>query len=409
MLKANKVALAAVLTSLLLSACESNDVSEEFRIAEIKPIANEIELDVVWSDSSVSGVSDYFSTLQPATNGKLIFAASREGELIAYDAETGKEVWESDIREPAPTWWSTLTMENIPSARVSGGLTYAYGHIYLGTEEGEVFAVSEKDGSVVWKTEVTGEVVSAPAAGEGWIAVSTTAGGLIALHPDTGEKRWEAETDVPALTMRGTSSPTIANGGVLVGTATGKLQVFLLDKGIPAWDTAIGVAKGSTELEQLIDSDSQPIVAGATIYSIAYNGNLAAVDMQSGRAIWKREYSSYRNIAFDFNTLYLTDAKGNLVSVDATSGVEKWSSSELYNRKLTQPVIFKNMVVVGDFEGYFHFFDKNSGELVARYQNDDFFEWFTFDEDGAYSAPIVVGDNIIVQTRDGDLAALRIP
>jgi predicted small secreted protein len=30
MLKANKVALAAVLTSLLLSACEFNDVSEEF-------------------------------------------------------------------------------------------------------------------------------------------------------------------------------------------------------------------------------------------------------------------------------------------------------------------------------------------------------------------------------------------
>lgn len=409
MLKAKRVALVSIVSCFLLIACESNDVNDEFKVADLKPIENAKQLEVNWNESAGSGVKDYFSNLRPVSNSTHVFAASREGVVFAFDAENGEEIWQTDIRDPAPTFWSMITFTNIPSARISGGLTYAYGNVYLGTEEGLVVALKEDTGEIVWSQNVSGEIIAPPGAGEGWIAVSTTSGKVVALHPDTGEKRWEVETDVPPLTLRGTASPAIANGGVLVGTATGKIQVFILNKGIPAWDATVGVPSGSTELEKLIDSDSQPVVSGSTIFSIAYNGNLVAVDMKTGRSLWKREYSSYRNIAIEFGTLYLTDFKGNVVAVDASNGVEKWTNSDLYNRQLTEPVIYQDKIVVGDFEGYFHFLDKTSGKIVARYQNDDFFEWFTFDQDGGYSAPLVVGDDLVIQTRDGEIWSLRFP
>ena len=400
-----------------LVGCESNEVKEEFRIAEIKPLNATKEIELVWHENVGEGVDNYFSNLSPAATDDFIFAASRSGEVIAFDKNTGDEKWSTDVRVNAPTLWDDLTLTKVAPEKLSGGITAAYNNLYIGTENGDVLALSQETGEVLWRTEVKGEVVAAPSAGEGWIAVTTASGYVAALHPDTGEIRWQIETDVPALSLRGTSSPTIAGGGVLIGTATGKLSVIILERGIPAWEQAIGSSQGSTELEQLIDADSKPLVNGSSIYSIAYNGNLSALELMSGRILWKREYSSYRNLSIDSGVLYLTDVKGNVAAVDAASGIEKWTSSELYNRRLTQPVVYKDMIVVGDYEGYSHFFDKNTGQIVARYKFNDYersvFWWFvggfSFDEVGAYAQPVVSGDMLFIQTRDGKVSALRLP
>ena len=105
------------------------------------------------------------------------------------------------------------------------------------------------------------------------------------------------------------------------------------------------------------------------------------------------------------------------MAVDAETGVEKWSNSTLYNRRLTQPVVYKDTVVVGDFEGYFHFVDKETGEFVSRFKLDDidysafhwFVSWFTIEDRRAYTAPVAAGDLLYVQTRDGEVTALRLP
>ena len=284
-------------------------------------------------------------------------------------------------------------------------------------EYGEVIALSQESGELLWRQKVPGEVVSAPDAGDGWIATSTASGHVIVMHPDSGEVRWQSETSVPSLSLRGTSSPTIESGGVLVGTATGKLQVMLLDQGLLAWEAQIAVVKGTTELERLIDVDSKPVVIGADVYMIAYNGNLAAVDIQSGRVKWKREYSSYRNLTFDAGIIYLTDAKGFVTAVEASTGVEKWTNNDFYNRRLSQPVVYKDTIVVGDFEGYYHFLDKNSGVAISRYKLDDwdysgfrwFVSWITSEDRRASTAPVASEELLYIQTRDGELTALRLP
>jgi outer membrane protein assembly factor BamB len=400
-----------------LSGCETTEEIEELKVAELQPINIKRHVEVEWREQAGDGVANYYSNLQPAISGDLIFAASRTGEVFAYSKKTGKEVWGSDVRPESLSLIDRILLEELPSAKVSGGITAAYDNLYVGTEDGEVIALSQDNGEVLWRTEVKGEVVSAPAAGEGWIAVTTTSGHVAALHPDTGELRWQVETDVPALSLRGTSSPTIAGGGVLFGTATGKLSVVVLNKGLTAWEAAISKIKGATELERLVDLDTQPVIAGSTVYTIAYNGNLAAVDMASGQVKWKREYSSYRNLSIEGNTLFLTTSKGVVAAVDATTGVEKWSVSEFYNRRLTKPVVYKDTVVVGDFEGYFHFLDKNDGSIVSRFKYDDydysglnwFISWFTSEDRTAYAAPVIDGELLYIQTRDGELTAVSLP
>ncbi|MBB1335254.1 MULTISPECIES: outer membrane protein assembly factor BamB [unclassified Pseudoalteromonas] len=376
-----------------LVGCSSSDDEDELVLPEI---VNQFETKVIWQESIGDGVEHYFSRLTPAVYKDRVFVANRAGKVEALSLENGNTLWETDVRENLTFWpWQSDI-----SAKLSGGILQAYGKIFIGSEHGYLVALDRETGDVVWRKKVPGEVLAKPAAGDGLIYVNLGSGKLLALHPDTGEERWSHEQEVPALTLRGQSSPTVANGGVLVGLETGKLSVLISDSGYSAWSAEIATAKGASEFERLVDVDTQPLISGPYAYAIAYNGNLAAVDIRSGNVVWKREYSSYREIAMDTQTIYVVDSNGVVYGLDKTSGIERWSQPALRGWYLTGPAVAGNYLAIGDQEGNLHWLNKESGELVSRED---------FDSSGFFIEPIVADDKLILYTRDGEVSAVKIP
>ncbi|NMM42631.1 outer membrane protein assembly factor BamB [Pseudoalteromonas arctica] len=376
-----------------LVGCSSSDDEDELVLPEI---VNQFETKVIWQESIGDGVEHYFSRLTPAVYKDRVFVASRAGKVEALSLENGNTLWETDVRENLTFWpWQSDI-----SAKLSGGILQAYGKIFIGSEHGYLVALDRETGDVVWRKKVPGEVLSKPAAGDGLIYVNLGSGKLLALHPDTGEERWSHEQEVPALTLRGQSSPTVANGGVLVGLETGKLSVLISDSGYSAWSAEIATPKGASEFERLVDVDTQPLISGPYAYAIAYNGNLAAVDIRSGNVVWKREYSSYREIAMDTQTIYVVDSNGVVYALDKTSGIERWSQPALRGWYLTGPAVAGDYLAMGDQEGNLHWLNKGSGELVSRED---------FDSSGFFVEPIVADDKLILYTRDGEVSAVKIP
>ncbi|CAM3842103.1 MULTISPECIES: outer membrane protein assembly factor BamB [Pseudoalteromonas] len=383
----------ALCVAALTAGCSSSDDEEELKLPEIN---NQFDATVVWQEGIGDGVEHYFSRLSPVSYQSTVYAAAREGIVTAFDTETGKEKWRVDVRENKNFWpW-----EDNDSAKLSGGITQAYGKLYVGSEHGQVFALDRETGEIVWRKSVPGEALSAPAAGDGLLYVNLGSGKLVALHPDTGEERWHYEQEVPALTLRGLSSPTSANGGVLVGEESGKLTALIAENGFTAWSSDVAIAKGASEFERLVDVDTKPVVSGAYVYSIAYNGKLVAIDVRSGNVVWDREYSSYRDLTLDLDVIYLVDSDGVLYALDKNSGIERWTQPALRGWYLTAPTVAGNYVVVGDQEGNLHWLDKSSGELVSRTE---------FDSSGFFVEPIVVDGKVFVYTRDGELSAVQIP
>ncbi|MBB1366842.1 outer membrane protein assembly factor BamB [Pseudoalteromonas sp. SR44-5] len=376
-----------------LVGCSSSDDEDELVLPEI---VNQFETKVIWQESIGDGVEHYFSRLTPAVYKDRVFVANRAGKVEALSLENGNTLWETDVRENLTFWpWQSDI-----SAKLSGGILQAYGKIFIGSEHGYLVALDRETGDVVWRKKVPGEVLAKPAAGDGLIYVNLGSGKLLALHPDTGEERWSHEQEVPALTLRGQSSPTVANGGVLVGLETGKLSVLISDSGYSAWSAEIATPKGASEFERLVDVDTQPLISGPYAYAIAYNGNLAAVDIRSGNVVWKREYSSYRDIAMDTQTIYVVDSNGVVYGLDKTSGIERWSQPALRGWYLTGPAVAGNYLAIGDQEGNLHWLNKESGELVSRED---------FDSSGFFIEPIVADDKLILYTRDGEVSAVKIP
>lgn len=376
-----------------LTGCSSSDDEEELVLPEI---VNQFETDVVWQESIGDGVQHYFSRLTPAIHNDVVYVANREGEVEALSLDNGDTLWQTDVREN-PAFWPWETTE---SAKLSGGILQAYGKIFVGSEHGYLTALDRETGEIVWRKTMPGEVLAKPAAGDGLIFVNLGSGKLLAVHPDTGEERWRFEQEVPPLTLRGQSSPTVANGGVLLGLETGKLSVLISENGYSAWSAEIASPKGASEFERLVDVDTQALISGPYAYAIAYNGNLAAVDIRSGNVVWKREYSSYRDLSMDSQSIYVVDSDGVIYGLDKTSGIERWSQPALRGWYLTGPTVAGKYLALGDQEGNLHWLDKETGELVSRED---------FDSSGFFIEPVVAGDKLILYTRDGEVSAVKIP
>lgn len=388
----------ALLIGSALLACSSSD-EEEIKIAELPEIEARFEPTVVWSESVGNGVEDYFSRLQPAVGEKNIYVASRQGELEAFDKTTGDTVWSTHVNKDTQGFWGALWSDDKP-ARVSGGILLADNKLFLGTEHGELFAFSAESGDMLWHVEVPGEVVSKPAYELGKLVVNTAAGKLLGFDANTGEELWRAEYELPALTLRGNSRPAIRDGGVVIGLPNGETSVYLVDQGRQAWIQEVAEAKGKTDLERLVDIDVEPLFIGSNLYVVSYGGTLAAQELRTGRVVWKRDYAGFRNLSSRGLNLYLTDNNSHVYSLDSRNGLERWSQLNLFNRRLTAPVAYKNYVVVGDFEGYLHFLDRETGELVSRME---------VDSDGLYVAPVVEGDYLYLQSRSGEVLAISAP
>ncbi|WP_350431417.1 outer membrane protein assembly factor BamB [Shewanella sp. H8] len=386
--------LAVGLSVALMSACSSSDVEEE-PVSELVDIQATVFPEISWDTSVGDGVGDYYSQLRPAVRYGKLFVADRSGVVVAFDETTGDELWKQDFNDAFKEQLKTKTK----GIRLAAGVTAARNKVFVGGETGLLVALDEATGDVVWSAQANGELLSAPTVAEDVVAVNTSKGAFEAFNIDNGEKLWTYEMQLPNLTLRGTGSAAYEAGGFFVGTADGKVAVVVKANGQAAWEQAVFTPAGANEFTRMADIDMTPLILGENLYVASYNGNLVSMELRSGRVVWSRKYSSFNELAAAGIGLYLVDDHSRIYSVDRRNGLELWSNTELQNRELTSPAVLENYIVVGDFEGYLHFIDRNSGKIVGRIQ---------VDSDGLYGQPLVVGEKIYVQGRSGKVAIVTL-
>lgn len=375
-----------ILCSLLAGCSTVNDFfrksAPEIPPAPLTEFKPAIEVELLWQRNVGAGAGKGRVTLHPAFAGPLVFAADPEGRIGAYDAASGDEAWQVD---------SDLA--------ISGGPGAAEGLVIVGSENGEVLALNSVDGKEAWRRQVSSEVLAVPVAALGVVVIRTGDGKLYGLSVKDGSRLWVYDRTVPALSLRGTSTPAITGDTVIAGFDSGRLVSVELKHGQLIWESRIALPRGRSELERLVDIDADPVVRDGVIYVVTYQGRVAAVDLRNGELIWRRDMSSHVGLGVSRRNVYVTDDDSRVWALDRENSASVWRQSKLERRRVSPPVEFQGFVVVADYQGYVHFMDRDDGRFVARLQ---------VDGDGVDAAPVAHAGLLFVYGKGGSLSAIRL-
>jgi eukaryotic-like serine/threonine-protein kinase len=294
--------------------------------------------EVVWEKEREEGLAG-----APAIAGDLVLhATGREdtAALMARRLEGGGEEWS------VPT-----------EASVGGGVTVDDERAYAATRAGEVLAVDVETGEVAWRFEAAGQVSSTPAFADGHVLVtarnpSTGSTTLQAVDADSGEESWQLSPQGTAIP----SSPSAGSGIVVVGLGDGANHAIDLESGGERWSmptragvgpsqmaalpegTDVGGASGiyapdAFELSRLDPAtgderwsyqlsreilDSSPVLSGRYALIGDASGLAAAIDATTGLLVWKRTLASgpVRSIAVTSERIFVSTGDGIVVALE---------------------------------------------------------------------------------------------
>ncbi len=343
-----------LISILLISGCSSLDSLRFWQNDEIDPdepkklnsFSSQRDIKILWKNS-FKGENDIGNFL-PDFNAQKIFFGDSSGNVSSINPLDGNKNWSVQL--------------NV----LASGTAAGFGIVVVADIDGNVIALDQEDGKRLWTSNVKGEVLSRVAIDAKIVVVKTGSGELIGLNKDNGEILWSYRSKLPLLTVRGNSSPIIVDNLIYTSFDNGRLGVFELNSGFQVWDGAISFVSGVSELENLIDSDSDPVIDGGLIYTTNYQGNINIFDPAQKRSVWTHESSSFYSPLISRGMLMVVDENSEIKSFALKTLLESWKNDEYLNRSLSNAVSYKGNVIVGDYEGYVHVIDTLNGKTIGR-------------------------------------------
>jgi len=326
----------------------SDDLDEDIiNPVALQPIQNEYPIYQEWKKSFKGENS--LGSFKPSFYSGNMLIADPEGNITSTNPQSGKINWKINL-----------------DRELAAGAASGFGKLIVSDVNGFVIAIDSETQDILWEKNIGGEVLSNTLVSASLILVKNSVGELVALSSSSGEKKWSFRSQLPALTVRGTGEPIIENGIVFSSFDNGRLGAFQLDTGFFLWDAPISFVEGSSELENLIDADSAPVLAKQLIFATNYQGNLTAFDIAQKRPVWNANASSFHSPVVVNNMIMVIQDNGSILSFSLTNLSPSWTSDEYLRRQLSNGVAYKNMILVGDLEGYVHVINPLTGITLGR-------------------------------------------
>lgn len=369
---------------ILLTGCGifGGDKEEELQPRELVDFEQTLPVERVWESKLGDGSELLRLGLSPAGDAERIYAASRDGNVTAFDPASGERLWRTELELP-----------------LSAGPGVGRDRVVVASSDGFIVCLGADDGREIWRADIAGESLATPLVEGDSVVAYTIDGRLNVLSLYNGSERWTLEQDLPPLTLRGSAPPIVVGTTVIAGFDNGRLIASGLLDGTTRWEVMLSPPTGRSDLERLADVDGTLAAVGQDLYATAYQGQLAALAAESGQVLWTREISTHVGLAADLENVYIVSETGELISLRRANGAEAWRHDLLLRRTPTAPVLFRDAVVVGDFEGYVHFFSNADGTPTARVR---------VGKGMISDRPKVIGGRLYVQSESGRIAAFDV-
>lgn len=309
----------------------------------------------------------------PVTADDVLYVGSEDGFLYAIDASTGNIKWKFKTRR---------AVHSTPSVYRD--------MVYAGSFDGHYYGVDVRTGKMKWRFKTGGEKWQG---GKGYLG----------LKPDTlmMDDPWEyflsspkvQEIDGDPVVFFGSSDGHVYAVNALDGKLVWKFKTGDIVHTTPAfddgnlyigsWDTFMYALDKRTgkELWRFKTGDqigmsgiqASPTVHDGKLYFGARDAHFYALNTSNGELIWKYAAENawiLSTAAIDDDTLYVgTSDSYLLLAINATDGNEVWRS-KLKGYVFSSPAVTRNAIYIGDFTGNVYAIRKSDGKIQDTFSTE---------------------------------------
>jgi outer membrane protein assembly factor BamB len=291
-------------------------------------------------------------------NGQL-YVIDTLAEVRAIDVKTGDVAWRTQIKgEDGPALRSSgvkgmiglKARKSYARSLFGGGVSYDNGKLYATTGLGAVAQLDAATGKIGWRVTPGGPLRGAPSISGGSIYVMTQDNQLFALNETDGSTLWTASGPLETAGVFGAAAPAVAHSTVIAGFSSGDLNAYRYENGRSVWQDTLTRTSMSTSVGDVTDVDASPVVDDTRVYAVGAGGRTVALDLLTGQRLWEMNVGGISTPALGGDWLFLVSDEAQLFCVQRTSGKIRWTTQlDRWRspKKKTKPIGWSGPILAG--------------------------------------------------------------
>ena len=317
---------------------------------------------IAWTYTTTSAIRSG-ATVQDG----VVYVGTFNGDFYALNSTTGDLIWTYKTDDGI---WSTAAVANEM--------------VYVTCRDFNIYALDATTGSRVWSFTTGAETWSSPVVYDGVVYFGANDNIFYALNAITGERVWSFTTGGHIR-----SSPAIVDGVVYISSQDGYLYALNAVTGDQIWRSPTG--------DQDTYTNSSPTVADGIVYIGSTDRHVYAFSTTTGAQIWN--YTTGNSVssspAVAYGMVYVGSEDENVYALNASTGALIWSratGSSVYS----SPAVTDGVVYIGTYpNGVVYALDSSAGDVIWEYTTGS----------GVFASPSVVNGIMYVGSYDNNLYA----
>ena len=287
----------------------------------------------------------------PVVNDGRICFADADGDVSLLDAADGGTMMSFEME--------------VASGLLSSSAGCGDGVVAAIDDEGNAAAYDEA-GEELWRADLRVRVLSPP----------VVAGGRVFLRSDDriaaralrkGTELWQYENPLRGnLHVRVENGALAAEDAVYAGFGEGAVVALRANNGEVLWENTVSEGgEDEDESATSIQEVTTPIRVREYICAGAYQGQISCFNARYGQLEWRRPFSTVVRLGADAagEKLFAVNERGELFAFDAETGEELWKNDE--SAGASAPLSLGDAVVVGGGDGKLRAFSAEDGRMIA--------------------------------------------
>ena len=288
--------------------------------------------------------------------------------------------------------------------------------VYIGSTAGLFYAVDRESGTQKWKFPAKGRIASTAAVSNGVVYFGAYDGSFYALDAAAGTVKWkfatEGEHRYAATHLHGSSpvkevmpdpfdcylsSPVVWNGAVYFGSGDGNVYALDADSGALKWKFKSGDVVHAS-----------PAIADGKVYIGSWDSNFYALDAATGKEVWRfktgedpdihNQVGIQSSAAVVDGAVYFGCRDSHLYALDAKTGEKRWAYGTKGSWVIASPAVRDGKVYFATSDsGMVYALDARSGDVIFSLNLQ---RWPSF------SSPAIAGDVLYEGSSSGRLNAV---